>query len=250
MQDRAVELRAIIIVSARHVDSWVRTHGPMLRSVAWSLLLGAVGAGFVLAGALWRAWSLRPDRRLERGTTVAARTQPASLALFLGSGGHTAELLQMAAALPSERYSPRTYIVSGGDELSARKAHQAEKARAGMQTEAQTPKNKDGRKVSAYRVLTLPRARNVGQSWLTTPITTLRSLVSASWLVFAGPKLDVVLMNGPGTCVPLVAATYLLRVCAQLPCTGPKADQDRVCRCWGGRRHDWCMSNRLPALRR
>lgn len=40
---------------------------------------------------------------------------------FLTTGGHTSESLMLVSALDFRRYTPRTYIVSEGDPLSARK---------------------------------------------------------------------------------------------------------------------------------
>ncbi|CAE6459614.1 unnamed protein product, partial [Rhizoctonia solani] len=45
-----------------------------------------------------------------------------SLAVFLGSGGHTTEALALVSSLNFDKYSPRTYIISEGDTLSAKKA--------------------------------------------------------------------------------------------------------------------------------
>ncbi|TFY65860.1 hypothetical protein EVG20_g5230 [Dentipellis fragilis] len=55
--------------------------------------------------------------------TLRPRTSATcSLAVFLGSGGHTSEALSLVSALDFTRYTPRTYIVSSGDSLSVQKA--------------------------------------------------------------------------------------------------------------------------------
>lgn len=74
------------------------------------------------------------------GSGINKRARPCALAVFLGSGaainyitsvsvrltdslgGHTSEALTMISALDFTRYSPRTYIISEGDTLSAKKA--------------------------------------------------------------------------------------------------------------------------------
>ncbi len=48
--------------------------------------------------------------------------------------------------------------------------------------------------------LTVPRSRSVGQSWLTTPFTTLHALGASVWLVFR-TRPDLILCNGPGACM-------------------------------------------------
>lgn len=58
-----------------------------------------------------------------------------------------------------------------------------------------------------YRVVY--RARRILQSWWTTPITTLMSMVHAVWLVYMDAP-DLMLLNGPGTCLVLVIAARVL----------------------------------------
>lgn len=56
----------------------------------------------------------------------------------------------------------------------------------------------------------IPRSREVGQSYVTSVFTTLWALagtVSLVWRI----RPDLVLCNGPGTCVPVCAAAFLGR---------------------------------------
>lgn len=119
-------------------------------------------------------------------------------------GGHTAELIAMLSALPPERYTPRTYLVSAGDTHSRGKAAALETRLGG----------------STPHVVTLPRARAVKQSFLSAPLSTAVALAGCMQVLVL-PQLcagrrrvgpDMLLMNGPGTCVPLVASVYVLRV--------------------------------------
>lgn len=130
-----------------------------------------------------------------------------SLAIFLGSGGHTSEMMQLVCALPTNRYHSRTYIVSKGDRFSMDKALAYEKS-------ITDPKR-------TFRFVRLPRARSVHQRWLTTPLSVVVALAVSVYHLVLCPLLldrknaripDAILMNGPGTCVPIVAAVYLLRV--------------------------------------
>lgn len=45
-------------------------------------------------------------------------------------GGHTSEALTLISALDFDRYSPRTYVISEGDSLSAQKAMSLESNKA------------------------------------------------------------------------------------------------------------------------
>ena len=101
-------------------------------------------------------------------------------------------------------YTPRIYVVSSGDALSLPKAREAEGG-------ALAPHPLQG--------LVIPRARAVRQSWLTTPYTVLTSLAHclwhmgiAPWCRSRTPWADVVVMNGPATCVPVVATIWAMRV--------------------------------------
>jgi hypothetical protein len=123
------------------------------------------------------------------------------------SGGHTAELIAMLSALPPERYTPRTYFISAGDMHSRGKA-------AALET----------RLGGSAHVVTLPRARAVKQSFLSAPASTVVALAGCMQAIVL-PQLcagrrrvgpEMLLMNGPGTCVPLVASVYVLRVSGRL----------------------------------
>ncbi|KAL5113100.1 hypothetical protein TcWFU_010366 [Taenia crassiceps] len=101
------------------------------------------------------------------------------------SGGHTAELMSYLRLLPPN-YSPRIYVVASNDNLSGEKALEFENTRL----------NND-----------LPRARGVGQSYITSIFTTCYAIVVAALLVLKHcPRL--VLCNGPGTCVPVCLAAW------------------------------------------
>jgi beta-1,4-N-acetylglucosaminyltransferase len=115
------------------------------------------------------------------------------------------------SALDFSRYTPRTYVVSEGDSLSAQKAVALEGLKAASAS-AKSPEK------GGYQILTIPRARRVHQNILTVPFTTLRSLLASVYHVTLAPRLsgesafDVLLLNGPGTCVVLCLATYVDRV--------------------------------------
>ena len=55
------------------------------------------------------------------------------------------------------------------------------------------------------------RARAVGQRWLTTPFTTLYSILSSFFLV-ARLRPELIICNGPGTCIPICFAAFALQV--------------------------------------
>lgn len=73
-----------------------------------------------------------------------------------------------------------------------------------------------------YKLLFIPRARRVHQSLLSTPPDAVKSLLACIRLVsvrplfkkgaFRQPFVDLLILNGPGTCVILCATIFLNRV--------------------------------------
>ncbi|XP_028825493.1 UDP-N-acetylglucosamine transferase subunit ALG14 [Denticeps clupeoides] len=118
-----------------------------------------------------------------------------SLLVVAGSGGHTAEILRLVASL-SQSYSPRHYVLADTDRMSEEKIHTFESSRE---------------EKSVFTIHRIPRSREVRQSWSSSVISTLYALLYSIPLVFR-LRPDVVLCNGPGTCVPLCAGGLLLGV--------------------------------------
>ncbi|ETW80741.1 glycosyltransferase family 1 protein [Heterobasidion irregulare TC 32-1] len=153
---------------------------------------------------LSRVYFLRRERNLPR----VRRSGTCSLAVFLGSGGHTMEALSLVNSLDFTRYTPRTYIVSEGDALSIQKARALERLKLSRNEIVA---------IGEYRVITIPRARHVHQKLFQTVPTALLSLLVSFYHVtvapfFAAPISEVLLLNGPGTCFVLCIATYLNRL--------------------------------------
>uniref|UniRef100_A0A8C2AIR1 UDP-N-acetylglucosamine transferase subunit ALG14 n=1 Tax=Cyprinus carpio TaxID=7962 RepID=A0A8C2AIR1_CYPCA len=62
-----------------------------------------------------------------------------------------------------------------------------------------------------FTIHRIPRSQEVRQSWSSSVLSSLSALMSSVPLVFR-LQLDMVLCNGPGTCVPLCAAGLLLGI--------------------------------------
>jgi beta-1,4-N-acetylglucosaminyltransferase len=137
------------------------------------------------------------------------------IAIFLGSGGHTTEMLQLIGFLPPERYCCRTYITTEGDSFSRSKAMEREKSFSAQLAGS----DKSHQRIA---IISLPRARKVHQTWLSTPLSVIVTFVYSAYHVIITPRTsrktasglfaDLIIMNGPGSCVPLVMAVYVLRV--------------------------------------
>jgi beta-1,4-N-acetylglucosaminyltransferase len=112
--------------------------------------------------------------------------------VVLGSGGHTAEMMQLTKGLLAERYRI-TYVLAASDKTSVGKV------------EALL-----GRVLHTHEVARIPRSREVGQSWLSSVLTTAHAAVWA-FLLVARTRPSLVLANGPGTCLPICVAAFALR---------------------------------------
>jgi len=160
-----------------------------------------IGLGCI--GRIHQVRRRAPPKRPQRQLCIAA---------LLGSGGHTAELLTILRALPQDQYTPRIYFTTTGDALSLKKAADAEGGSLARH---------------AMQGLCIPRARVVKQSWLTTPLSVANSTAFCVWHLGLAPIFrlrdksreehvpwaDVLIMNGPATCVPVVIAIIFMRVC-------------------------------------
>lgn len=113
---------------------------------------------------------------------------PPTVLIFLGSGGHTGEMLRITENLDL-RQRRRLFVVGQGDSLSVSRA-------------------RDLFPEAAFE--TIPRARQVGEPlWRAVP-NIVKSIIAAVRIIAVyAPHL--VILNGPGTCVPLVLACYILK---------------------------------------
>ena len=103
-----------------------------VRLVAWSA--GTVVA-IVILGAM-RLLQVIHQTHVAEGKLAAARfrlhrspSDTCRTVVFLGSGGHTGEMLRLLCGMDLARYSPRTYLISSGDSLSLAKVSELERSR-------------------------------------------------------------------------------------------------------------------------
>lgn len=128
----------------------------------------------------------------------------------------------MLSALDATRYTPRTYIFCTGDNISLTKA-------TSFENDLRSKSSGSGSAVeivpqAPYRLVELPRARKVAQSYLSAVGTTLYSLLVTFWKLAAEPLVkgdlkrvpDLLIVNGPGTCVVVVLVYRLLKVSGNL----------------------------------
>lgn len=118
---------------------------------------------------------------------------PTKVLIILGSGGHTAEMLRIVKHLDIKNYTPRVYIHAQTDKLSAEKVRDLE------------GDNKD------YKIMKIYRSREVRQSYLTSIWTTVLAILNCLPILWR-ENPELILCNGPGTCVPLCVIAFLFKV--------------------------------------
>ncbi|CZT20946.1 uncharacterized protein RCC_06807 [Ramularia collo-cygni] len=137
-------------------------------------------------------------------------SHPSHLLIVLGSGGHTAEMIAMltrattdpnnTSRLNWQDFTHRTWVISSGDSISALRAQEFEEEESQQQSKP------------SYTIKTVPRARKIHQSLLSTPISCLKCLFTCvSILTERAEFPDIILCNGPATATILVFTSVLLR---------------------------------------
>jgi beta-1,4-N-acetylglucosaminyltransferase len=151
-------------------------------------------AGLLATRVLFVLLQIRHARK--HGRCLAVNTQRSVRVLaVLGSGGHTTELLTLVQALDAARFQ-FVFCKAASDTTSAQRLEQYFSTQGNNQQ---------------FTVLNIPRARDVGQSYWTSIWTTLR----AQWFAFRvlqKARAQLVLCNGPGTCVPVCVAAIVARI--------------------------------------
>lgn len=115
--------------------------------------------------------------------------------ICIGSGGHTTEMIKLIRDLDCNKYYPRYYFIAKNDTTSVTKVNEFEKS-----------KNQP----HGYKIITIPRSRVVHQSYLTSVLTTVYSIMY-SFPIVCTLMPDLVLCNGPGTCIPICGISFLLK---------------------------------------
>ncbi|KAK6458551.1 oligosaccharide biosynthesis protein Alg14 like-domain-containing protein [Scheffersomyces xylosifermentans] len=114
-----------------------------------------------------------------------------NIMILLGSGGHTGEMMRILANVDLGNLT-RTWVVSSGDTTSLTKAKDYEQT------------NFDDANSNKTEYLTLHRARKVGEPLLSSVKSTIKSFIHTLQSLRELTQLpSVLLLNGPGTSVPL-----------------------------------------------
>lgn len=105
-------------------------------------------------------------------------------------------MISLIKTLDFEKYSPRYYIVANTDTTSISKVESLEYQK----------NNPD----SHTKIISIPRSRIVSQSYITSIFTTLYSILYTI-PVMLRIQPDLILCNGPGTCIPICLIGFFLK---------------------------------------
>lgn len=131
-------------------------------------------------------------------TEIPNELKGSPIMIFLGSGGHTGEMIRILENVDLSNF-PRSWVTSTGDTTSVLKCKKYEDERL---------------KNSNYKAdyIVLHRARSINESILLSIINTCKSFISTFKKLYYLPKLPALLMlNGPGTSVPLAYIIFFLK---------------------------------------
>eukprot|EP00048_Salpingoeca_helianthica_P004802 m.81124 g.81124 ORF g.81124 m.81124 type:complete len:214 (+) comp13354_c0_seq2:14-655(+) len=120
--------------------------------------------------------------------------------VFLGSGGHTTEMLRLLSGMDKEYFSPRIYVSSSTDLMSETHARAAEREYA-IHHRTTTSSEVVFKRIA--------RSREVKQSWISTIFSSLRTVCEVTPLLLR-TQPQLILCNGPGTCVILCLVAAVL----------------------------------------
>ena len=129
-----------------------------------------------------------------------------STMIVLGSGGHTSEMITLTSNLDRHVYQPIYYVASKTDTQSLSRVQEVERKNAYRENDGNS-----SNLLEQIQLFTIYRAREVHQSYITSIFSTFQAFidsVSKVWKL----KPDLIIANGPGTCVPIMIAGFLMRV--------------------------------------
>lgn len=116
--------------------------------------------------------------------------------VVLGSGGHTGEMLRLLEGIDFFKFDHIDFVVANTDKMSVQKIRQLEENLKSRSFNVETSTN------------LIRRSRSVGQKYFSSVFTTILAIFCAIPLIFK-TKPNLLLVNGPGTIIPLCIIVYI-----------------------------------------
>jgi beta-1,4-N-acetylglucosaminyltransferase len=163
----------------------------------FSLLVVALAACLV-GRLIYLLLEIRGNRRRGKLAAQSSQRRRRKILVVLGSGGHTTEMLPLISSLitgatqspHSPLFDPVVFVKADTDTTSIDRLQHCYPA------------------ACTVPVYNIPRAREVGQSYFTSIGSTLYALYYA-YQIIVQERPDLILVNGPGTCVPICLAGFV-----------------------------------------
>lgn len=102
-------------------------------------------------------------------------------------------MIEIVKKLNRSKYNPRAYVVADGDQNSIDRVMSIEHDK------------------EQYKIYVITRSRKVHQSYISSIFSTLKSIFDCIPLLLHS-RPDLILCNGPSTCVPICAVAFLFKV--------------------------------------
>jgi len=171
------------------------------------------------------------DRISRRSTTSVSSSCNNKTMIILGSGGHTTEMLLLLQSLDpagttddcNDYLKDVVYVIANSDTTSLSKLlttmnemeNQQEDKRGVVVARSKQSASSNGKDCTSsasqrnLEIRHLPRARELHQSYFSSIFTTLYAFFQSVLLLWE-TKPQLILANGPGTCIPIVYAAFVM----------------------------------------
>ncbi|KAL4438809.1 hypothetical protein ABPG74_013482 [Tetrahymena malaccensis] len=117
--------------------------------------------------------------------------------VVFGSGGHTGEMLSLIKKINFKEFNRVYFVKAFSDNVSQGKVEDFLK------------KNKVEINNEKIEWIDIPRSRQVKQSFASSIITTVSSIIYCFIIVIKIKQIDILLCNGPGLCLPIVVSVLM-----------------------------------------
>lgn len=115
--------------------------------------------------------------------------------IVIGAGGHCKEMLTIINYLDfNSRFNPTCFLIANDDSLSLSKLLSSSLYK------------------KSYKIFFIQRSRQVNQSYFSSIFTTLLAFID-SLIICLQFNPQLLLCNGPGTCIPPIIAAWLITSC-------------------------------------
>lgn len=125
-------------------------------------------------------------------------------------------MLKLLGGVDLKKYTPIEFLVADTDSMSIPKVEQFEESFREANNNSRS-KSLTQSKSFEYNISRIRRSREVGQSYVTSVFTTLLAFFNSISLLFK-MKPQLLLLNGPGTCVPICVIIFIFsRILFMMP---------------------------------